>query len=152
MQLACPNCGTRDIRVSRPQGLIQSVKNFFGVSPLRCRRCSSRWETSVWADGSWKYARCPRCYRQELTKWTMQYYNPPRWTRFLLRAGATPRRCPACRCNFATFKPAKANFEWRHQVRSEAVPIPQDPGTPAIGTVLATGQTPPGEGSGNQMP
>jgi len=152
MQLACPNCGTRDIRVSRPQGLVQSVKNFFGISPLRCRRCSSRWETSVWADGSWKYARCPRCYRQELTKWTTQYYNPPRWTRFLLRAGATPRRCPACRCNFATFKPAKANFEWRHQVRAEAVPIPQDPGTPAVGTVLATGQTPPGEGSGNQMP
>jgi hypothetical protein len=152
MQLACPNCGTRDVKVSHPQGLVQYIKNFFGISPLRCRRCSNRWETSVWADGSWKYARCPRCYRQELTKWTMQYYNPPRWTRFLLRVGASPRRCPACRCNFATFKPARGNFEWRHQVRGDAVPRTQNPGTPEDGAEVAAGQTPPGEGSGEQMP
>lgn len=152
MQLACPNCGTRDVKVSNPQGLVQYVKNFFGISPLRCRRCSNRWETSVWADGSWRYARCPRCYRQELTKWTKQYYNPPRWTRFLLRIGASPRRCPACRCNFATFKPARGSFEWRHQARGEAVPRTQNPGTPEDGAAVTAGQTPPGEGSGEQMP
>ena len=39
MQLACPKCGTRDVRVSHPQGLVQYLKNFFGVSALRCRRC-----------------------------------------------------------------------------------------------------------------
>jgi hypothetical protein len=147
MQLACPNCGTRDVRVSRPQGLVQHVKNFFGISALRCRRCSNRWETSVWANGSWKYARCPRCYRQELTKWTMQYYSPPRWTVFLLRIGASPRRCPACRCNFASFKPQKESFLWRHSVRE---PVPQIPGH-GTGTMVAE-QTPPGEGSREQMP
>ncbi len=90
MQLACPNCGARDARVSKLMGPVQYLKHFFGVSALRCRRCETRWETSVWANGSWKYARCPRCYRQELTKWTMQFYHPTRWTRFLLRIGATP--------------------------------------------------------------
>lgn len=152
MQLACPTCGARDVRVSHPQGLVQYVKDFFGISALRCRRCGNRWETSVWANGSWKYARCPRCYHQELTKWTMQYYNPKRWTRFLLRIGASPRRCPACRCNFATFKPARGNFEWRHQVRAEPVPRTQTPETPEDGTAVTTGHTPPGEGSGEQMP
>ena len=32
MQLACPNCGTRDVRVSHPQGLAEYLKSFFGVS------------------------------------------------------------------------------------------------------------------------
>ena len=147
MQLTCPNCGTRDVRVSRPQGLVQHLKNFCGVSELSCRRCSNRWETSMWAGGSWKYARCPRCYRQELTKWTAHYYNPTRWTRFLLKIGAHARRCPVCRCNFATFKPQKEDFSWRHQVRET---IPQLRSEEA-GTLMAE-QTPPGEGSGEQMP
>ena len=94
MQLECPSCGTRDARVSRPQGLGDYLKSLVGVSQLRCRRCNNRWETSVWANGSWKYARCPRCYRQELGKWEEHYYNPPRWTRFLLRLGATALPLP----------------------------------------------------------
>ncbi len=152
MQLACPKCGTRDVRVSQLMGPVQYLKHFFGVSALRCRRCDTRWETSVWANGSWKYARCPRCYRQELTKWTMQYYNPPRWTRFLLRIGASPRRCPACRCNFASFKPARGNFEWRHQDRAESVPRMPGRGSAGQRAAIVAEQTPPGEESGNQMP
>ena len=147
MQLACPSCGTREVRVSRPQGLVQHLMNFCGVSALRCRRCSNRWETSMWAGGAWKYARCPRCYRQELTKWTPRYYNPRRWTRFLLKIGARARRCPACRCNFASFKPLKEDFSWRHEVREI---IPQTPDQE--GEVLVSEHTPPGEGSGEQMP
>jgi C4-type Zn-finger protein len=140
MQLTCPTCGTRDVRVSRRQGLVQYMKHLVGISALRCPRCSYRWETSVWSNGSWKYAKCPRCYRQELSKWTTRYYNAPRWTRVLLWLGATPRRCEACRCNFASFKPRKQNFSWRHQVRTEK------------GIAIMAEQTPPGEGSGEQMP
>ena len=148
MQLDCPKCGTRDVRVSRPRGLVQHLKHLLGVSSLRCRRCNRRWETSVWSNGSWKYARCPRCYRQELTKWTAHYYRPPRWTRFLLRLGASPRRCPACRCNFATFRPQREDFSRRHHVRAEP-----DAGARREGTAtLVAEQTPPGEGSGEQMP
>jgi len=113
MQLACPQCGTRDVRVSHRQSFGEVVKGIFGVYPLRCRRCRTRWETSVWAGGAWKYARCPRCYRQELTTWSEQYYHPPKWTRLMLRLGATPYRCAACRCNFTSFKPCKERFSWR---------------------------------------
>lgn len=100
----------------------------------------------MWAAGSWKYARCPRCYRQELTKWAAHRYRPARWTRFLLTIGARPRRCPACRCNFASFKPLKEDFSWRHQVR-ETIPTPNQEAA-----MVVTEQTPPGEGSGEQMP
>jgi hypothetical protein len=87
-----------------------------------------------------------------LTKWTRQYYHPKRWTRFLLSLGASPRRCPACRCNFASFKPAQGNFEWRHQVRAEPVPRTQGLGSAEEEAAIVTEQTPPGEESGNQMP
>ncbi len=71
----------------------------------------------MWFSGAWKYARCPRCYRQELTTWSEQYYHPPSWTKFLLRMGATPYRCAACRCNFASFRKCKERFSWRHKTR-----------------------------------
>jgi hypothetical protein len=147
MQLTCPNCGTREVRVSQPRGLGELLKGFFGVSALRCRRCNKRWQTSVWSNGSWKYARCPRCYRQELTTWAMQHYNPTRWTRFLLHLGAKPRRCAACRCNFAAFKPRKEHFSWRHDTRVEVGRRVQDQKAAVI-----TEHTPPGEESGEQIP
>jgi hypothetical protein len=113
MQLACPQCGTRDIRVSHRQSLAEILKAIVGVYPLRCRRCRTRWETSVWAGGAWKYARCPRCYRQDLSTWSERYYRPPGWTHLMLRMGATPYRCAACRCNFASFRPCKERFSWK---------------------------------------
>jgi len=147
MQLACPNCGTREIRVSRAHGLGEYLKSLVGVSRIRCRRCNNRWETSVWAGGSWRYARCPRCYRQELTKWNEHYYNPARWTQWLLRLGAVAHRCEACRCNFASFKSRKKSFSWRHQTRAEPVPRSPEPADAWLSR-----QTPPKEESGDQMP
>jgi len=113
MQLACPKCGTREIRISQNRGIGEIVKSFVGISQLRCRRCRARWQTSVWAAGDWKFARCPRCYRQELSTWSEQVYHPPQWTTILLRLGAKPYRCGACRCNFASFRPCKERFPAR---------------------------------------
>jgi len=118
MQLSCPKCGLRDARVSQRKSIIEHLRTLFGVYPLRCRRCSARWSTSVWSGGGWRYARCPRCYRQELATWSEQYYRPPRWTIIVLRMGATPYRCPVCRCNFASFRPCKERLSWR--TRTEA--------------------------------
>jgi hypothetical protein len=122
MQLSCPKCGTREVRVSHRRTVAELVRSLVGIYPMRCRRCRHRWETSAWFSGAWKYARCPRCYRQELTTWSEQYYHPPSWTKFLLRVGATPYRCAACRCNFASFKRCKERFSWRHKTRVEPAP------------------------------
>jgi hypothetical protein len=94
MQLSCPQCGTRDVRVSHRQSLGEVLRAVVGIYPLRCRRCRARWETSAWADGAWKYARCPRCYRQDLTTWSQQYYHPPAMVTFMLTIGATPIVAP----------------------------------------------------------
>ena len=113
MQLSCPKCGTRDVRVSHRQGLKEWLRAILGIYHLRCRKCRTRWETSEWASSAWKYARCPRCYRQELSTWSEQYYHPPRWTRLLVRLGATPYRCTTCRCNFVSYRPCKERYSWR---------------------------------------
>lgn len=133
MQLTCPKCGTREVRVSHRQTVREVIRSFVGIYPMRCRRCRHRWETSAWFSGAWKYARCPRCYRQELTTWSEQYYNPPRWTKFLLVIGATPYRCAACRCNFASFRPCKERFSWRHQTRAGASGEMPEAGAPEAG-------------------
>src|ERR1700719_1234427 len=127
MQLTCPQCGTREVRISQRRSFGELFRGWIGIYPLRCRRCSYRWETSVWADSAWKYARCPRCYRQELTTWSEQYYHPPRWTLMLLRLGATPYRCAACRCNFASFRKCRERFTWRHQTHAETTPLGSKP-------------------------
>jgi hypothetical protein len=140
MQLSCAKCGSREARVSHRRGVSEVLRGLVGIYPLRCRRCGNRWETSVWAEGAWKYARCPRCYRQELTTWSEQYYNPPRWITTLLRLGATPYRCAACRCNFASFKRCKERFTWRHTTRVETTP--QAEGGGAAPTQPATADPP----------
>jgi len=117
MQLACPKCGARDARVAHRKGLGEWFGGLLGIYPLRCRRCEMRWQTSTWESAAWKYARCPKCYRQELSTWSEVHYSPPRSTIIQLRLGATPYRCVACRCNFASFKKCKEKFSWRHQER-----------------------------------
>jgi len=121
MQLSCPRCGTREIRESHRHTVSEVLRSFVGIYMLRCRRCRHRWKTSVWASRAWRYARCPRCYRQELTTWNQQYYRPTAWIQLLLRIGASPYRCASCRCNFASFRPCKERFSWRHTTRMEAV-------------------------------
>ncbi len=64
----------------------------------------------MWAGDSFKFARCPRCYRQDLTTWSLEYYHPPTSTALKLKMGANAVRCAACRCNFASFRPIKAKF------------------------------------------
>jgi hypothetical protein len=139
MQLACPSCGSRDARVSHRRGIGERLRGLFGIYPLRCRRCDARWETSTWASMAFRFARCPRCYRQELTTWSEQYYHPPTWIVFKLRMGATPYRCAACRCNFASFKPCKEKFAWRHKDRPFTPPEAEAKGVVAKAAAQSEG-------------
>ena len=82
---------------------------------MRCRRCRHSWETSAWANQAWRYARCPRCYRQDLSTWDTSYYNPDFSTGLLLALGARPQRCEACRCNFASYRPRRRRYSRKHK-------------------------------------
>lgn len=40
--VACPNCGSRDIRKSRAMGQVDLLRKRIGLNPFRCRGCFSR--------------------------------------------------------------------------------------------------------------
>ena len=91
----------------------------------------------MWENGSWRYARCPKCYRQELSTWSEQYYNPPRMVTWMLNLGATPYRCAACRNNFASFKKCREKFSWRHAERGNFANQPEGSGPEDISASAA---------------
>ncbi len=113
--VACPKCGAKNIRTSRVRTVSERIQSLGGICPFRCRACSHRFSAPVWDLATWRYARCPKCLRIELSTWSEQYYNPPWTTTFLLRIGATPYRCEFCRCNFASFRACKERFSWRRR-------------------------------------
>lgn len=80
----------------------------------------------MWSGSAWKYASCPRCYRQELTTWSLQYYHPPTSIFMKIKFGATPYRCAACRCNFASFRPLRKRYSNRARVEQAPSEVAQD--------------------------
>lgn len=107
VHVCCPGCGSSNVRLARRQNAIEFVEEWVGVYALRCRDCSLRFQKRVWSLQSLMWAKCPRCYRTELTYWSEQYYRAGAWSRFLLGIGANPARCDFCRCNFVSFRPVK---------------------------------------------
>jgi hypothetical protein len=116
MPATCPNCGTLKIRTSKTRSLGELLGTLFGVYPLRCLRCDIRFKRRVWRFSEIVYARCPRCYRLDLTTWEERLYNPPFKTKLLLRLGAQPMRCGACRCNFASYRKVKRRYQNRQRI------------------------------------
>jgi hypothetical protein len=106
----CPQCGAQDVRVCSLQGLGELLRRAYGRYTVRCRRCGHRFEAAIWRVDTFKYARCPKCYRLELTTWSERLYNVPFSIRVRLRLGATRYRCEYCRCNFASFRLRKERF------------------------------------------
>lgn len=114
----CPSCGSRDVRTAHTRGISQRLLELAGICQLRCKRCQTRFQGSISNPTQIVYARCPKCFRMELSTWSEQYYNPKLTTRMKLRMGATPYRCEFCRCNFASFRPCRERFLWRNQGRN----------------------------------
>lgn len=110
MTIACPHCGSRDVRTSLPRNMWERIGKALGRMMLRCRDCDKRFSYTIWDLRNAVYARCPRCYRLDLSMWdTSHYHAPTRWL-IMMRLGAKPRRCEACRTNFVSFRPAKMKY------------------------------------------
>jgi hypothetical protein len=110
MKIECPQCGSRNIRPSRAYTVGEHIGKALGLFKLRCRDCDARFSHTIWEFRNAIYARCPRCYRLDLTLWDTSHYRTSGWWRFLMQIGAKPRRCEACRTNFVSFRPAKAKY------------------------------------------
>jgi predicted Zn-ribbon and HTH transcriptional regulator len=101
--------------VSRARTPLEDLSKIAGFCPVRCRDCGHRYTKALlWLDDFWN-ARCPKCYRTELSDWEEPYYYPPRYLRLLLRIGAKGHRCKKCRYNFVSFmnrkKPAVPDWK-----------------------------------------
>src|ERR1700694_2204598 len=118
--MVCPKCAAKNVRTARVRTVVEWLQSFAGFCPFRCRACGHRFSAFVWNLSMWRYARCPKCLRIELSTWSEQYYNPPWTTTLLLRIGATPYRCEFCRCNFASFRACKERFSWRRRKEQAA--------------------------------
>ena len=112
MAVACPECSGIDVRISKWKNRLEQALDLFGIPTMRCLDCSHRWKHSLWRIHEIFHARCPRCYRLELTTWDETYYHVPRTWKILSGLGAKKVRCKACRHNFLSFRLVKGTEKW----------------------------------------
>ena len=112
MAVACPECSGIDVRISKWKNRLEQALDLFGIPTMRCLDCSHRWKHSLWRIHEIFHARCPRCYRLELTTWDETYYHVPRTWKILSGLGAKKVRCKACRHNFLSFRLVKGTKNW----------------------------------------
>ncbi len=115
MPFSCPKCHSRNLRYARIQSFPERFWTFFGIHPLRCRECQLRFLERTWRLGTFQYARCPRCWRMDLSRWSLHDYHAPIHVRVLLKLGAQPYRCEYCRVNFASFRRRKQRYRSRYK-------------------------------------
>ncbi|MCC6585698.1 MAG: hypothetical protein IT168_03180 [Bryobacterales bacterium] len=105
MMSVCPNCGSERVHVSRGRSLFGRLAYCLGLSTVYCKNCHHRLsEMDNWWDNV-RWARCPICYRRDLTDWAEKYLYPRSWERFQVLIGARKHRCRYCRLNFVSFLP-----------------------------------------------
>lgn len=133
MSLACPKCGSRFLRESRPRDTVERINRLRFIAPLRCLDCKTRFVTRTLILSDLLYARCPKCYRMDLNSWTGKTFDPPFFMSVKLYFGAMRWRCEYCRLNFASFRRRREVFtfkRWRNrqaQAESQAQAEQQAP-------------------------
>jgi len=115
MTLACPKCGSRNLRYAHLRGSSERFWSLFGIRPLRCRSCYCRFIERTWHVASMRFARCPRCWRMDLSRWSKNDYHITFLTNLLLKLGGNPYRCAYCRVNFVSFRKRKERYDPQHR-------------------------------------
>jgi endogenous inhibitor of DNA gyrase (YacG/DUF329 family) len=111
MTITCPECGSKDVRPSLSQTFGEQVLKVFGFYHIRCKDCDHRFRAQIWDFLNMVYARCPRCYRLDLSTWSTEYYRASSAQLLCLKLGGRRHRCAYCRVNFVGFRPAKLRYK-----------------------------------------
>lgn len=119
MSLVCPKCGSRNLRHSHVRRSAERLGTLFGVQPIRCRVCRTRFVARTWRFADLRYAKCPKCMRMDLSGWAETHYRVPVYKSFLMMLGANPYRCEYCRHNFVSFRQRKERFRFSRRQRQE---------------------------------
>ena len=107
MSIACPKCGSRFLRESRPRTGKERADRLRLISPLRCLDCQTRFVARTLVLSDLRYAHCPKCRRMDLNGWTGKTYQPPLFMGLKVWLGAKKWRCEYCRLNFASLGRAR---------------------------------------------
>jgi hypothetical protein len=118
MPIACPNCGSRNLRYSRFRHFTERLWVWLGIRPLRCRDCRYRFVDRTWRFSHWRYARCPHCWRMDLSLWNEKGAHIGWFSAWRLKLGAKPFRCEYCRLNFVSFRGRHERFSFRRWERN----------------------------------
>ena len=129
MTLACPKCGSDEVRLSRNRRTLRRLLRIFGVYHFRCEDCGYGFKSSLHNLSHLIYAKCPTCHRMDLSRWSREYYSPGFLTRFMLSIGASPIRCEYCRNNFWSFRRVREKFSKEKRSARSQVVIPVEPAT-----------------------
>jgi predicted Zn-ribbon and HTH transcriptional regulator len=110
MPLACPKCGSRNLRPAHYRNNDERMNALRFIAPLRCKDCRTRFVSKTIFLNELFYARCPKCDRMDLNGWTGKTHQPRGWTAVKVALGAHKWRCEYCRMNFASFRNRKESF------------------------------------------
>jgi predicted Zn-ribbon and HTH transcriptional regulator len=136
----CPRCGSRNLRYSRLRSPAERLTSLLGVRPIRCRDCHVRFVDRTFHVINLRYARCPKCFRTDLSTWSRNHYKLSVYKRLLLSLGAKPYRCDGCRYNFVSFRPRKKKSRSTARKEQETESAASRPAEPN-GDSSASGQT-----------
>ena len=124
MAHSCPSCGATKFRISKTHGFWEKFLQALGYNPFRCINCEERFSLRIWNSAHLIYAKCPRCHRMDLSRWSTTRYHAPMLTNIRIALGAKPVRCEYCRCNFASWKTVKEKFSYSKRAERSQVLTP----------------------------
>jgi hypothetical protein len=142
--MVCPKCGSKSLRFSHLRSASERIRSLFGIRPIRCRDCRTRFPERLWKLSELRYARCPKCLRMNLVFWSENHYRIRLSQNIFLFFGAKRYRCDACRYNFVSFRHRKFGNSRRKREKAFLAAV-------AIDTASGSGITKDGEeGNGSK--
>jgi phage FluMu protein Com len=81
-----------------------------GGYSARCRECGHIFVARPFSLFHLVWAKCPRCFRLDLSTWDPEYYRSTTWMKIRQFLGANRWRCERCRVNFVSFRPRKLKY------------------------------------------
>jgi hypothetical protein len=84
---------------------------------MRCLDCKNRFIARTFAWSELRFARCPKCFRMDLSAWLTNSSKPNFWGQVKLVFGAHRWRCEYCRLNFVSLRRRSEVFSFKRWER-----------------------------------